>query len=223
MSPRAEITAYPLLQKGGETAVQLPAPLLPASALPAGLFRGPDRCCREHDRCEAQIAALEFNYGIRNYRLHTVSDCDGRCARPAAPRPPMAPRPTTRYLTAPWQLEPGPSTAVTMLEQGSAGGRQMLGEAQQGGRHSTACVSHHEEDSIRSSPAAELGRATPVPPLDQHRQRGESRLDKCEHQIAPHEVKYELHNIDTRTLFHCNCTRRSVSLAYPPPKCARTG
>ncbi|NXG35709.1 PA2G3 phospholipase, partial [Dromaius novaehollandiae] len=34
------------------------------------------------------------------------------------------------------------------------------------------------------------------------------RLDKCEHQIAPHEVKYELHNIDTRTLFHCNCTRR---------------
>ncbi|KFV85167.1 Group 3 secretory phospholipase A2, partial [Struthio camelus australis] len=45
-------------------------------ALPAGLFRGPDRCCREHDQCEVQIAALEFNYGIRNYRLHTVSHCD---------------------------------------------------------------------------------------------------------------------------------------------------
>ncbi|NWI10546.1 PA2G3 phospholipase, partial [Crypturellus soui] len=52
-------------------------------ALPAGLFRGPDRCCREHDRCGAQIAALEFNYGIRNYRLHTVShcDCDSRFRR----------------------------------------------------------------------------------------------------------------------------------------------
>lgn len=37
------------------------------------------------------------------------------------------------------------------------------------------------------------------------------RLDKCEHQILPHEVKYELHNTDTRTLFHCNCTRRWVS------------
>ncbi|NXV39062.1 PA2G3 phospholipase, partial [Rissa tridactyla] len=49
---------------------------------PAGLFRGPDRCCREHDQCSAQIAALQFNYGIRNYRLHTVShcDCDARCA-----------------------------------------------------------------------------------------------------------------------------------------------
>ncbi|NXV24812.1 PA2G3 phospholipase, partial [Cepphus grylle] len=48
----------------------------------AGLFGGPDRCCREHDQCSAQIAALQFNYGIRNYRLHTVShcDCDARCA-----------------------------------------------------------------------------------------------------------------------------------------------
>lgn len=33
-------------------------------------------------------------------------------------------------------------------------------------------------------------------------------LDNCEHQIAPCEVKYQLHNVDTRTLFHCNCTRR---------------
>nr|XP_005493838.1 group 3 secretory phospholipase A2 [Zonotrichia albicollis] len=41
-----------------------------------GLFRGPDRCCREHDQCWAQITALQFNYGIRNYRLHTVSHCD---------------------------------------------------------------------------------------------------------------------------------------------------
>ncbi|NWX00583.1 PA2G3 phospholipase, partial [Caloenas nicobarica] len=45
-------------------------------ALPSGLFRGPDRCCRDHDQCSAQITALQFNYGIRNYRLHTVSDCD---------------------------------------------------------------------------------------------------------------------------------------------------
>ncbi|NXE29453.1 PA2G3 phospholipase, partial [Ardeotis kori] len=35
-------------------------------------------------------------------------------------------------------------------------------------------------------------------------------LDKCEHQITAHEVKYQLHNAHTRTLFHCNCTRRLV-------------
>lgn len=36
-------------------------------------------------------------------------------------------------------------------------------------------------------------------------------LDKCEHQIAPHEVKYQLHNVGTQTFFHCNCTHRCVS------------
>ncbi|RMC06099.1 hypothetical protein DUI87_17644 [Hirundo rustica rustica] len=34
-------------------------------------------------QCWAQITALQFNYGIRNYRLHTVShcDCDARFRR----------------------------------------------------------------------------------------------------------------------------------------------
>ncbi|NXX19123.1 PA2G3 phospholipase, partial [Podargus strigoides] len=40
--------------------------------------------------------------------------------------------------------------------------------------------------------------------------RGYKHLDKCTHQIAPLEVKYQLRNGDTRTLFHCNCTRRLV-------------
>ncbi|KAM4649419.1 LOW QUALITY PROTEIN: group 3 secretory phospholipase A2 [Amazona ochrocephala] len=39
------------------------------------LFRGPDRCCREHDQCSAQITALQCSYGIRNCGLHTISHC----------------------------------------------------------------------------------------------------------------------------------------------------
>ncbi|XP_015273648.1 PREDICTED: group 3 secretory phospholipase A2 [Gekko japonicus] len=42
----------------------------------AGVFQGPDVCCREHDQCEAQIHGLEYKYGMRNYRLHTISHCD---------------------------------------------------------------------------------------------------------------------------------------------------
>ncbi|XP_075754007.1 group 3 secretory phospholipase A2 [Pelodiscus sinensis] len=42
-----------------------------------GLFQGPDLCCREHDQCAEQLAPLEFRYGVRNLRLHTVSHC--RC------------------------------------------------------------------------------------------------------------------------------------------------
>ncbi|XP_053556532.1 group 3 secretory phospholipase A2 [Bombina bombina] len=41
-----------------------------------GVFHGADLCCREHDFCSHQIQAYELKYGIRNYRLHTVSHCD---------------------------------------------------------------------------------------------------------------------------------------------------
>ncbi|KAM6241931.1 group 3 secretory phospholipase A2 [Spheniscus humboldti] len=302
-----------------------------------GLFRGPDRCCREHDRCWAQIAALQFNYGIRNYRLHTVSHCDcdarfrqcllalndtisniigvtffnllevpcfvleegeecvqwhwwGGCERygvvplarmvqqsqyhyslpveemgspalqppgkgrkssragrkrlrqrlgqnpglrqaqrPATAQQPWGPgtlspasardkaEPTARHAAAQRGLEPGPPTAMTVLEQDLAGGRRVPGGAQQGagGSAHPACTARPEDGSIRSSPAAEWCGATPVPAVEGRRQQGLGRacrcykhLDKCEHQIAPHEVKYQLHNVDTRTLFHCNCTRR---------------
>ncbi|KAM9281505.1 group 3 secretory phospholipase A2 [Morus bassanus] len=303
-----------------------------------GLFRGPDRCCREHDQCSAQIAALQFNYGIRNYRLHTVSHCDcdarfrqcllalndtisniigvtffnllevpcfvleeseecvqwhwwGGCERygvvplarmvqqsqyhyslPAeemgspAVRPPgkgrktsragrkqlrqglgqnprlrqawrpvtaQQPRgpgtlfpastrdkaePTTRHPAAQWRLEPSPPTAMTVLEQDLAGGRRVLGGGQHGAGGSAypACTAHPEDgSSIGSSLAVQPCRATPAPAVEGRRQQGWGRvcrcykpLDKCKHQIAPRKVKYQLHNVDTRTLFHCNCTRR---------------
>ncbi|KAM4707222.1 group 3 secretory phospholipase A2-like [Discoglossus pictus] len=41
-----------------------------------GIFHGADVCCREHDFCSHQIQRFEFQYGIRNYRLHTISHCD---------------------------------------------------------------------------------------------------------------------------------------------------
>ncbi|XP_042661602.1 group 3 secretory phospholipase A2 [Tyto alba] len=301
-----------------------------------GLFRGPDRCCREHDRCWAQITALQFNYGIRNYRLHTVSHCDcdarfrqcllalndtishiigvtffnllevpcfvleeseecvqwhwwGGCqrygvvplarmvqqsqyryglpaetGRPAvqppskrkkasragcrrlrqglernprlcqARRPVTAQQaqgpgalspvsaggraePTTRHLAAQRGLEPGHPTAMTVLGQDLAGERRVPGEAEQrpGGSADPACTACPQDGSVGSSPAAERCGATPVPARGGGRPRGPGRvcryyknLDKCKYQIAPREVKYQLHNVDTRTLFHCNCTWR---------------
>lgn len=46
------------------------------------MFHGPDLCCREHDQCPQTISPLQFNYGIRNFRFHTIShcDCDARLA-----------------------------------------------------------------------------------------------------------------------------------------------
>lgn len=41
-----------------------------------GIFQGPDLCCREHDRCPQTISPLQYNYGLRNFRFHTISHCD---------------------------------------------------------------------------------------------------------------------------------------------------
>ncbi|EHB06755.1 Group 3 secretory phospholipase A2 [Heterocephalus glaber] len=41
-----------------------------------GIFQGPDLCCREHDHCPQNISPLQYNYGVRNFRFHTISHCD---------------------------------------------------------------------------------------------------------------------------------------------------
>ncbi|XP_004592175.4 group 3 secretory phospholipase A2 [Ochotona princeps] len=41
-----------------------------------GIFQGPDLCCQEHDRCPLNITPLQYQYGIRNFRFHTISHCD---------------------------------------------------------------------------------------------------------------------------------------------------
>uniref|UniRef100_H3BFR1 phospholipase A2 n=1 Tax=Latimeria chalumnae TaxID=7897 RepID=H3BFR1_LATCH len=41
-----------------------------------GVFDKTDLCCRDHDHCSYRLSAFEYNYGTRNYRLHTVSHCD---------------------------------------------------------------------------------------------------------------------------------------------------
>lgn len=60
--------------RGQAHPILLAGPCSPA--LLSDLFRGPDRCCRDHDQCSVQITALQLNYGIHNYRLRTVSHFD---------------------------------------------------------------------------------------------------------------------------------------------------
>ncbi|XP_068938007.1 group 3 secretory phospholipase A2 [Petaurus breviceps papuanus] len=47
-----------------------------ANSTDLGIFQGPDLCCRDHDLCAHNIAPFQYNYGIRNYRFHTISHCD---------------------------------------------------------------------------------------------------------------------------------------------------
>ncbi|NWY54522.1 PA2G3 phospholipase, partial [Chionis minor] len=75
-----------------------------------------------------------------------------------------------------------------------------------GGR---ACAA--AEASRGPGPVGSCAGCAPHPPLSSGPRRVckcYKHLDRCEHRIAPREVKYQLHNMGTRTLFHCNCTRR---------------
>lgn len=50
--------------------------------------------------------------------------------------------------------------------------------------------------------------------------RCNKHLAKCDHRIAPHEVKYQLHNVDSRMLLHCNCTHRLARCLHRARHCS---
>uniref|UniRef100_A0A6J0UE97 Group 3 secretory phospholipase A2 n=1 Tax=Pogona vitticeps TaxID=103695 RepID=A0A6J0UE97_9SAUR len=316
-----------------------------ANASELGVFQGPDVCCREHDLCEAQIAALGYKYGMRNYRLHTIShcDCDERfrqCLRDlndpisnfigisffnllevpcfvleeseeclewhwwggckAYGLMPLAHLVSQAHYQ-PLLLStegPGPATTPARPRKRKGKGRKRHRKNRKnrkrfrskateapGGLHPepsgpwgsvAAPTPVLESDLVTWSPLASSSGPTPrwtgtLPPLQptlegtsepglwktgvglptdpqnvQQTHTGVSglpkgvgqkgkpvsgagghgdavtssssapsqscscyrRLDQCPYRIAPHEVKYQLHNTDSRTLFHCNCTRR---------------
>lgn len=86
--------------------------------------------------------------------------------------------PTTRHPAALRGLEPGPPTAMTVLEQDLTGGRQAPGGAWQGagGLTRPACATGSHNSSLGLSLATAWYGATLVPAKDGHRQRGESVL-----------------------------------------------
>uniref|UniRef100_A0A8C9KPF7 Phospholipase A2-like central domain-containing protein n=1 Tax=Serinus canaria TaxID=9135 RepID=A0A8C9KPF7_SERCA len=194
---------------------------LPCLQSSAGLFHGPDRCCREHDQCWAQITALQFNYGIRNYRLHTVShcDCDARCERYGVV--PLARMVQQNQYHPSLPAEERGSPTVQPPGKGrnfSRTGRKRF--RQELRAKPGMCCAHCSWDGLRPQAGGchELG--VPITsPLSSGPGRGcrcNKYLGKCEHQIAPHEVRYQLHNMDSQTLFHCNCMRRCESRRKRP-------
>uniref|UniRef100_A0A8C4Y8R1 Phospholipase A2 group III n=1 Tax=Gopherus evgoodei TaxID=1825980 RepID=A0A8C4Y8R1_9SAUR len=135
-----------------------------------GIFQGPDLCCREHDQCAEQLSALEYNYGMRNYRLHTIShcDCDARFRQCL-----LEQNDTISNIVG--------ITFFNLLE--------------------VPCFVLEQSEAFDPQP-------NPLSPAPARSCGCYRRLDQCEHKIAPHELKYQCCNPDSRTLFHCNCTLR---------------
>ncbi|XP_061458638.1 group 3 secretory phospholipase A2 [Rhineura floridana] len=306
-----------------------------------GVFQGPDVCCREHDRCEAQISALGYGFGMRNFRLHTVSHCDcdaqfrhclmnlndtisnfigvtffnlleapcfvleeseeclewhwwGGCkayglmplarlveqshyyaivpsvesshAAMPPPRPGQHRSKGRKHSRKKNRKHPGQGTSelprlppehsegwasvappvpvserdlitpsllprnpeAVSISKGAVplpptlGTMSELDLLRSGGSLTTEHPAVQRTGVIGTGPPSEAGqRGEPLSDTSKHRHTAVSgnrvpsqscscyrRLDQCPYRIAPNEVKYQLHNLDSRTLFHCNCTRR---------------
>uniref|UniRef100_A0A8C8Y3S2 Phospholipase A2 group III n=1 Tax=Panthera leo TaxID=9689 RepID=A0A8C8Y3S2_PANLE len=197
-----------------------PAELVPLPLLPAGIFQGPDLCCREHDRCPQNISPFQYSYGIRNYRFHTIShcDCDARCRRYGSiPLAHLQPR--TLY-NASWS---SPATPQPPSLQNPAPSKPQQKQRPQkrppqwkGSKH----PSKTNTTALRTPVASTQPDMTPTAwlevthpglqgPWDVRRAcRSFRHLDQCEQQIGPQETKFQLLNSAHEPLFHCNCTRR---------------
>uniref|UniRef100_A0A8D2B957 Phospholipase A2 group III n=1 Tax=Sciurus vulgaris TaxID=55149 RepID=A0A8D2B957_SCIVU len=196
---------------------QNPAELV-FSSLHTGIFQGPDLCCREHDRCPQNISPLQYNYGIRNFRFHTIShcDCDTRCRMYGSVL--LAHLQATTYYNASWSspttsLTPSP-LASTKLQQ-KQHPRKRQPQLKKSRHPSPANTTAFQATSSRTdvAPTAQTWVPNPVlqhlKPQGAHRAcRGFRRLDQCENQIRPQETKFQLLNSARGPLFHCNCTRR---------------
>ncbi|XP_066116218.1 group 3 secretory phospholipase A2 isoform X1 [Saccopteryx bilineata] len=191
-----------------------------------GVFRGPDLCCQEHDRCPQTISPFQYNYGIRNYRFHTIShcDCDARC-KTYGSIPLAHLRPKTLY-NASWS---SPAISLTHSPQSPAPSKPQQKQhpqkwlpQQEGSQHFSrdnattlqAPVAFPRPDMaptawLEVTQSGLLGSQGVLKPQVAHQVCLSFRhLDQCEHQIRPQETKFQLLNSAREPLFHCNCTRR---------------
>ncbi|KAM5311038.1 group 3 secretory phospholipase A2 isoform 2-T2 [Glossophaga mutica] len=191
-----------------------------------GVFRGPDLCCREHDGCPQTILPFQYDYGIRNYRFHTIShcDCDARC-RMYGSIPFARLQPTTLY-NASWNspaipLTPNPQSPAPSKSQQKQH-PQKWPPQQEGSQH----PSKDNATALQATMASPMLDVTPTARLDvthsglqgpqgvlkpqgtRQACRGFRHLDQCEHQIGPQETKFQLLNSAPEPLFLCNCTHR---------------
>uniref|UniRef100_A0A8C6JFY1 Phospholipase A2-like central domain-containing protein n=1 Tax=Melopsittacus undulatus TaxID=13146 RepID=A0A8C6JFY1_MELUD len=225
---------YPTRSAGGTERFRARCGAQPGTRrqMPVSLFRGPERCCCEHNQCSAQITALLFSYGIRNYRLHIISHCECDCA----PQVPDLNDTISNIIGVTflnllevacfvleceecvhwhwwkWCCSP---LAEHLLQQPWA--CPALLPLQQG--ESVLGVEHECVEQLGCPKVSAHGGCVLRVPLTALLSSGLGRVcksykyvDTCEHQIVPSKVKYQLHNMETQHSSTHRCVSRRKRL-----------
>eukprot|EP00070_Physeter_catodon_P033028 XP_028339922.1 group 3 secretory phospholipase A2 isoform X2 [Physeter catodon] len=191
-----------------------------------GVFQGPDLCCQEHDRCPQTVSPFQYNYGIRNYRLHTIShcNCDARCRTYGSVS--LARLQPRTFYNASWSslaipLTPSPQNPVPSKPRWIQHPQKWPAQQKESEYPSQANATALQ--AAVASPGPDVGSIVQLEVTDSGLQgpwrglkpqgarqacRSFHRLDQCEHQIGPQKTKFQLFNNAREPLFHCNCTRR---------------
>uniref|UniRef100_UPI00398EB83C group 3 secretory phospholipase A2 isoform X2 n=1 Tax=Pristiophorus japonicus TaxID=55135 RepID=UPI00398EB83C len=153
-----------------------------------GIFDQTDFCCREHDHCEHKLGAFEYNYGMRNFRLHTIShcDCDYSNCNVTELVPEAIVRPQSKYDYV------EPVLDESQMELWSKPTRS----PEATGRENQMATSYSVDNSLKTREDNSRSCKCYKP------------LDRCEYKISPQEFKFSYYNREPKTLYHCDCTKR---------------
>uniref|UniRef100_A0A3Q3X902 Phospholipase A2-like central domain-containing protein n=1 Tax=Mola mola TaxID=94237 RepID=A0A3Q3X902_MOLML len=165
-------------------------------------FMGADRCCREHDHCQHTIAGLTAKYGFFNRKLYTISHCD--CDQRAH---------NTTHL-----METSVSLALPTHRHESTSKCPSAYQTSQVSPQRTTESTTHKPALELHIPTAITEETTAAPPTTTHGLwikvtslclcGSLKLLDDCAYKIRPLKKRYGLQNMESKIVYHCDCTSR---------------
>uniref|UniRef100_A0A3Q0SLI4 Phospholipase A2-like central domain-containing protein n=1 Tax=Amphilophus citrinellus TaxID=61819 RepID=A0A3Q0SLI4_AMPCI len=168
-----------------------------------GMFEGADRCCREHDHCLHIIPAFTVNYGVFNHNLFTVSHCE--CDQ--------------RFRQCLLGMNDSISNMVgysffnilripcfELKRQRRMNKLQTFCIVLEKADYTFKVVTANLLSSLKKSGYTEILFYAPAD--NQLLCESLKHLDYCKFKIPPFEKKYGLQNMESKTVYHCDCTSR---------------
>uniref|UniRef100_A0A3B3XP22 Phospholipase A2-like central domain-containing protein n=1 Tax=Poecilia mexicana TaxID=48701 RepID=A0A3B3XP22_9TELE len=184
-----------------------------------GVFSDTDSCCREHDQCKHTILSFQSDFGVFNSNIFTMShcDCDDKIISLRVRQPFSFPSRhfslcsdltgvkrlrwrCTLTSTHPRCTSPASPKRAASTAPAPTSTPPHLHNSRKQTRHVRTCCPP-------PLPRTRSPHPLPSPPSPQSCVLYKE-LDECKNKILPQQRKYGLHNTETGTIYHCNCTAR---------------
>uniref|UniRef100_A0A3B5MGU2 phospholipase A2 n=1 Tax=Xiphophorus couchianus TaxID=32473 RepID=A0A3B5MGU2_9TELE len=173
-----------------------------------GVFSDTDSCCREHDQCKHTILSFQSDFGVFNSNIFTMSHCD--C--------------DNKFRSCLMEANDSIADVVgytffNLLKMHCFTFSHRVQCTETFEKQFKELAGTFGQTNKVLQPEGAIGLVlhsvteTEIPPDVCIPSTAEDKscvpykeLDECKNKILPQQRKYGLHNTETGTLFHCNCT-----------------